>query len=132
MNIIFCIDDKNGISFNKRRQSRDEAVCKRILQITGAQTLRMSEESEKLFVNADITAQNDFLENAQKGDFCFAENDSFIKYLDKVEKVIIYRWNRVYPSDVKINTDFLKTKNKVSAMDFEGNSHQKITEEIYE
>ena len=132
MNIIFCLDDKNGISFNKRRQSSDKAVCERILQIVGLKTLRMSEESAKIFESSGITAEEDFLENAKKGDYCFAENDKFIDFLDKAEKVIIYRWNRVYPSDVKINTDFLKTKKLISTIDFEVNSHQKITEEIYE
>ena len=132
MNIIFCLDDKNGICFNKRRQSRDKAVCERILEIVGSKTLRMSEESAKLFEKSNIKAENNFLENAQKGDYCFAENGDFTKYCDKFEKAIIYRWNRTYPSDVKINTDFLKTKSRVSVTDFEGNSHQKITEEIYE
>lgn len=132
MNIIFCLDDKNGICFNKRRQSRDKAVCERILEIVGSKTLRMSEDSAKIFENSLIIAENNFLENAKEGDYCFAENNEFVDFLDKFEKIIIYRWNRTYPSDVKINTDFLKTKNRVSVTDFEGNSHQKITEEIYE
>lgn len=132
MNIIICLDDKNGISFNKRRQSRDKAVCDRVLEIVGSHKLRMSKESAKIFESCDVLAENDFLENAKNDDYCFVENDDFIELIEKIERVIIYRWNKLYPSDVKINTDFLKAKKLVSSVDFEGNSHQKITEEIYE
>ena len=33
MTIFVCIDDKNGMLFNHRRQSRDEAVLKDMLDV---------------------------------------------------------------------------------------------------
>lgn len=34
MNVIVCVDDNNGMLFNKRRQSRDKAVIDKIINIT--------------------------------------------------------------------------------------------------
>ena len=35
MKIFICLDDNNGMMFNGRRQSRDEAVVKDILDFAG-------------------------------------------------------------------------------------------------
>ena len=50
---------------------------------------------------------------------------------EKIEKIILYRWNRVYPADVHFPIDFSGWK-LVQAEEFAGSSHEKITEEIYE
>lgn len=132
MNIIICLDDKNGLQFNKRRQSRDRVLCDRILSITKDNVLWMNEYSAKIFPSASIKVNDDFLSLANDGDYCFAENSDFLNYIDKLEKVIVYRWNRVYPSDDKVDTNFLNEKKMISSTDFKGSSHEKITEEIYE
>lgn len=132
MNIIICLDDKNGIQFNKRRQSRDSVICDRILSITKGGALWMSQYSAKMFLSANVNVDAEFLNLANDGDYCFVENDDFMRYLDKLEKVIVYRWNRVYPSDKKVATDFLNEKQLNSSIDFKGSSHERITEEIYE
>lgn len=132
MNIIICLDDKNGIQFNKRRQSRDSVLCDRILSITKGRALWMSQYSAKMFLSANVNVDTEFLNLVKDGDYCFVENDDFMRYLDKLEKVIVYRWNRVYPSDKKVATDFLNEKQLTSSIDFKGSSHERITEEIYE
>lgn len=132
MNIIICLDDKNGIQFNKRRQSRDSVLCDRILSITKGRALWMSQYSAKMFLSANVNVDTEFLNLVNDGDYCFVENDDFMRYLDKLEKVIVYRWNRVYPSDKKVATDFLNEKQLTSSIDFKGSSHERITEEIYE
>ena len=132
MNIIICLDDKNGIEFNKRRQSRDSVLCDRILSITKGRALWMSQYSAKMFLSANVNVDTEFLNLVNDGDYCFVENDDFMRYLDKLEKVIVYRWNRVFPSDKKVATDFLNEKQLTSSIDFKGSSHERITEEIYE
>ncbi len=132
MNIILCLDERNGMMFNNRRQSRDGAVCRRVLECVWGRNLWMNEYSSKLFDGADIKISSDFLMEARKGDFCFVENPDFLEYEKDFEKVIVYRWNRVYPADVRIDEDFLKKRRLVSTFDFCGDSHDKITEEIYE
>ena len=131
MNIILCLDDKNGILFNKRRQSRDKVLCERVLELSAGSRLLMNEYSAKIFPEGNIIVDENFLQNAVTGDYCFVENADFLAYAEKIERVIIYRWNKVYPSDVKIDTDFLNGKEAVSSADFRGNSHDKITEVVY-
>lgn len=134
MNIIICLDDKNGMLFANRRQSRDSALCERIIELSKGCMLYMNEYSAKLFsdYSAQICVDNDFLSKATKNDYCFVENTDIMPFIDKINCVIIYRWNRVYPSDVRLDTQaLLPNKAPQSVVDFTGNSHDKITEEIY-
>jgi len=132
MNLIICLDDKNGIRFNGRRQSSDRLLCERILDAVGERSLWMNAYSAKLFPSGKAAVCENFLSAAKAGEFCFSESSEFLHHLSDIEKVIVYRWNRVYPSDVKIDTSFLKKKRLVGKVDFVGSSHEKITEEIYE
>lgn len=132
MNIILCLDDKNGILFNNRRQSRDVLVIDRILQVAENKTLLMNEYSSKIFPNDKIIVNNNFLEIAKSGDYCFIENVDIGEYKDKIEKIIIYRWNRVYPADKKIDSSLIENKKLITSYEFKGNSHEKITEDIYD
>ena len=131
MNIILCLDDNNGILFNKRRQSRDRVLCERVASLASGGRLLMNEYSSGLFEGFDVVVDANFLENAQNGDYCFVENADFSAFSEKIEDVIIYRWNRAYPSDVKIDISFLNGRIVASSEDFKGNSHDKITEVIY-
>ena len=115
MKIIICLDDNNGLMFNNRRQSRDSTIIDNIFEIIG---------SANLYIN-------DFLEKCQKDDYCFVENADFEKHIDKINTIIIYRWNRSYPFDKKFNTDFLTSFHLESSIDFAGTSHDKITREEF-
>ena len=48
---------------------------------------------------------------------------------EQIEQFIIYRWNRVYPTDVsvEIGTEWKLTETE----EFPGFSHEKITKEVY-
>ncbi|MEE0945476.1 MAG: ribonuclease Z [Acutalibacteraceae bacterium] len=132
MNIIICLDDNNGISFNNRRQSRDKKLISRILKLTSGKPLRMNQYSSKIFCDNNILISNDFLLIADTEDYCFCEDDSFVLYKNKIEKLIVYKWNKIYPSDIKIDLSFFADKKLTHTTDFTGNSHDIITEEIYE
>ncbi len=132
MNIILCLDDKNGIQFNHRRQSRDQVVCHRILELTKGSTLWMDKYSAKLFDTGQVKVDADFLQKAGPGEYCFVEDDRFLRCSDKVEKVVIYRWNRTYPADMMVDSSFFDKKSLVQKCDFAGSSHEKITEETYQ
>lgn len=131
MNIIICLDDKNGILFNHRRQSRDQAVCHRVLELTKDSALWMNGYSAKLFPADKVRVDEDFLQVASSGEYCFVESAEFLEYGEKIERVIVYRWNKVYPSNVKIDSAFFSDKQLVERTDFVGNSHEKITQEVY-
>lgn len=134
MTLIVCLDDHNGMAFNGRRQSMDSALRARLLEQVGNGKLWMSKYSAKQFqpMPDNVIADDCFLDKAQ-GDACFVETQDPTSYLPRCSKLLIYRWNRVYPADLHFPlhavTDRLK---KVCQTDFVGSSHARITEEVYE
>lgn len=134
MNIIVCIDDKCGMLFGGRRLSRDIRLCENILEVVNGDTLYMNEYSYGLFETLsakNIKVNESFLKKAKANDYCFVENASIEEYAKSINKVLLYRWNRVYPSDVKFDMSVLEDKKLLSTTEFAGNSHDKITLEVY-
>ena len=127
MTIYICLDDRNGLRFNKRRQSRDAAVLEDIRsQLSGS--LLVDPFSEKLIREAGIPYVL-VPETAQ--DF-FAEDIPSEEMLSGCNKVVIYRWNRHYPADVRWNPDLLERGFSLAeTSEFAGKSHEKITREVY-
>lgn len=133
MIIIACIDTNNGMLFNHRRQSRDRILIQHIVEITDGRKIWMNSYSAGLFSNVEadkIIADSDFLDKAGAGDYCFVENESIVPYEDKIEKIILYKWNRHYPADSWFTLD-LTSWNLTESEDFSGSSHEKITMEVY-
>ena len=130
MNIIVCIDDNCGLLFNKRRQSRDSKVMEDIWKM--ADKLWIHSFSEKLLENDkdNVKVDDMFLEKAEEGEFCFVENKHLSQYEGKIEKLIVYKWNRKYPADFRLDLDLSKWQME-SQEEFAGSSHDKITKEIY-
>lgn len=132
MHLILCLDDRNGMLFAGRRQSTDRILCRHILQMAGDNKLWMNAYSAGQFEKPlNATVCNDFLEKAGENDYCFVENADVLSCLPKTRKLIIYRWNRVYPSDVKFPAEELSRWQKVSEFEFPGYSHERITQEVY-
>ena len=134
MIIIVCLDNKKGMMFNHRRQSRDQAVTDRIQKICTGKKLWMNPYSDKLYGSLekmDIVVENDFLSLAGSGEICLVESDRLMRFIEKIEQIIIYWWNRTYPADVYLDLDLSQWERK-ERNEFPGTSHEKITEEIYE
>ncbi len=134
MKLIVCIDNNNGMLFNDRRVSRDSVQIDRVLDLIGKEKLYINSFSENLFPkNANIITDENFLNKAKADDYCFVENADVTEYLKECHQVIIYSWNRNYPSDFKFpKNEAVKNKKCISLKEFKGNSHDKITEEIFE
>ncbi len=134
MRIIVCVEDNFGMLFNKRRVSSDRAVTQRISELAAGNKLWMNSYSSRLFeeMRISVCVDEDFLNKAEKGDYCFVENADIMPFEKKVEQIILFRWNRRYPSDLKLSAKVLENRKKVNSREFAGNSHEKITEEIYE
>ena len=131
MNIIVCVDDKGGLSFNRRRQSRDRVLNEKLLALSAGSKLWMAPSSEKLFAGApQVCVTEDFLEQAEAEDFCFVEQAVLAPYLDKIDHLYLVRWNRVYPADSWLDLD-LTAWQLASTEEFPGSSHEKITLEVY-
>ena len=133
MTVTVCLCDKGGMLFNKRRQSRDSVLIKDFLSLNENEKIFISPFSEKLFLDfADlVTVSENPLADALGG-VLFAENLALSSVADKIDKMIVYRWNRSYPADFYLDTPPDKIGLKLlSSMDFEGSSHEKITREIW-
>mgnify|MGYP003294734672 CR=1 FL=1 len=134
MTLILCADDRNGLLFHNRRLSRDSILCDQILQLCGSKNLWMNSYSASIFPRntPNIRVSENFLEEAGKGEFCFVENTDISEVFSQVKTVVLYRWNRCYPSDEKLPEELLSGRHLVSTFDFAGNSHPCITQEVYE
>lgn len=134
MRVIVCLDDRNGMLFNRRRQSRDRRVVEDILRELGEKRLLVNGFSAPLFDRAGdrIRVEDDPLAAAGREDVCFVENLPLAPWAAAIERLTVYRWNRVYPADMRLDLALESGWHLVAASDFPGFSHEKITKEIYE
>ncbi|MFR4410204.1 MAG: ribonuclease Z [Clostridium sp.] len=135
MNIIICLDDNNGMMFNKRRQSQDRILRADLKEFIKDKDLYMNNYSYKLYKdidNGNIKVSENFLEQCTENDFCLVEDKLLNNYINKINNIIIYKWNRIYPSDLYFDINL--TSNSWELLEtkgFEGSSHEKITRIIY-
>ena len=106
MTLIVCLDEHGGMTYNGRRQSRDGAVLEDIKRMGGR--VLISPFSEKYFAKMDCTVCKDPLAEAGEGDLCFIEEPGAARYLERIDRIIIYNWNEAYPSDDKFDISPLK------------------------
>lgn len=133
MHLITCLDDNNGMMFNKRRQSQDCLVREDILNNLQGFKLWMNSYSAgqfKDFLADSISIDDNFMSKASERDYCFAENISLKPYLNDINSLILYYWNRKYPADRYFDIDLSDWELK-NTTEFAGNSHEKITKKIY-
>ena len=133
MILIVCVDDHNGMMFNHSRQSQDRILRGDILELTEGKILWMDAYSKKQFVEEGMTqirVEEDFLQKAGEGEFCFAEDADLSGEEERIQEIYLYRWNRDYPADVYFPVD-LSGWNCVETKEFAGSSHEKITRERY-
>lgn len=132
MKAIVCVDERNGMCFNHRRQSSDCAVVADILRRTAGAPVWMNAYSAPLFDGAaSVHVSEDFLHEAPDDAWCFVEDQSLQAVADRLDAVIIYRWNRHYPHDVRLDLH-MEEWQCVLSEDFVGHSHEKITREEYQ
>ena len=129
--LIVTLDDRDGMMFNCRRQSRDRVLNERILALCDGK-LTVNAYTAQLFADTDanLTVDENPLGIAKADDWCFVENLPIAPYEEKIEKLVVFRWNRVYPNDRRFDLK-LEAWRLVSQSEFAGYSHEKITEEVY-
>lgn len=147
MNIIICLDKSNGISFNNRRQSRDREVVYDILRNCKNSKIWMNSYSKEMFdeslnnIKVDVQKQDLkkimedninvdelFLDKAEEEDYCFVESGAINDYKDRIDKIILYRWDKAYPQDEVFDINGYSVNN---IEEIKGYSHDMIIREIY-
>lgn len=132
MTLILCLDDNLGMMFNHRRQSRDRVLIAEMLTHIGGGRLFVSPYSASMFSadTSNITVTDEPCAVAGEGDFAFVEDTDPTVCWDQVAVIIIYRWNRLYPSDKTFCGD-MTGFHLTETAEFVGSSHDKITKEIW-
>ena len=128
------MDEAGGLMFNRRRQSRDRTVTEDVIASVGTGRLWLAPYSEKLFmeVGGDYLVDESFLARAGEGDVCFVEDRHLSEWVDRIDELVIYRWNRRYPADLyfDLSPEALGFSLRETA-EWQGTSHEKITKEIF-
>ena len=132
MKLVVCLDENNGISFFHKRQSQDELQRKNLFELIGNSKLFVSDYSYDLYKDFEfnfeiIDEKTKIIENSV---FLY-EGDFLEKFLQSVDEIIIYFWNRDYPFDEifeEFQEDYWKEK---EVFEFKGKSHDKITRKIF-
>jgi len=133
MKLIICIDEKNGMLFNNRRQSKDRVLISHIIEKTKNEKFWITSFSQDIFdvsISNNIVVDDKCFEKATMNEYCFIENLDVSSYIENVDEIILYNWNRHYPADLYFNIPLNDWKIS-SENEFKGSSHEKITEKIY-
>ena len=135
MIVFTAVDDTNGMLFNKRRQSQDSVLREHMLTLCGENPLFVTPYTAKQFSaeqQARLRIEENPLEAAAKGDFCFIETLPLMPYAEKIEKVCLYKWNRRYPADFFFDLPLSAPAWKLEETEeFAGTSHDTITKEVF-
>ncbi len=133
MKVIVCVDDKDGMMFANRRQSRDRELIKDVLAMCEKSKLWITPYSLSLFEGKEdkVVVDEQMLDKAENEDYCFVETKELANYEDNIQQLIVYHWNRVYPSDQYCDIEY-QLWNLIETEEIEGYSHEKITKEVYE
>lgn len=128
---IIALDDMDGYSLFGKRLSKDRKMLEDMISLLeNGQSLYASQYSlgifsEELRKYLRCPVPDNFADDGM----IFFEAADFSSF--NPDRLIVYRWNRHYPSDVKY-TPYLHDWKKVSSYDFRGYPHEKITREVYE
>lgn len=130
MHLIVCIDERKGMAFQGRRQSMDRLLRADMLALTVGTPLWMSPYSLGQFIEEapNIRIAEDYLRQAGAGEYCFCELQL---PAENIENIVLYKWNRHYPSDLQFPMELLESRTLVEVTEFAGSSHERITREVY-
>ena len=123
MKVIICVDQDNGILFNHRRVSRDRRVIEQIEAEN--EEIWMSSYSKKMFENDEGEKISEDLADKP---IVFLEEDIPKDWV--IDELILYRFDELYPSDIKLTFDLKKMVLK-NVTTLEGYSHPRIDKEEY-
>ena len=131
MVIVICADKKGGTLFNNRRQSRDSKLTEDLAVFAGNRRIFAAPYSQKLFENTDsLRICENYLDAAGENDICFVEREDPVPHLSKADRLVVYRWNKVYPGDRFFDPEDHGFRLE-SKTDFPGSSHDSIDREVY-
>ena len=133
LTVALVLDDREGMMIFGKRQSRDRVLIADFVSSMKDTPIFISPFSKVIFEpHKEVNIVENPFRDSCEGGACFIENYHLVHYIDMIGTLIIYRWNELYPSDVRFDLDVEAAGFKlVESYDFEGSSHERITKEIY-
>lgn len=133
MTLILCLDAGRGSTFFGKRQTTDSAVRERMINIAGEKPLSVNAYTASQFRDhiENIAVTDDILSLPDDA-VCFVEDADPALFSGRVDRLVIYRWNKKYPRDRALGFYPYDEGMKLeSIQDFAGSSHDRVTEEIW-
>lgn len=131
MKLAICIDNSGGMLFCHRRQSRDRELIRDLSESLRGGTLFSEAFSETVLAEtAHTVITRDKAESLGEKDIFFIECPPIAPLLPYADELIVYHWNRAYPSDESLDIR-IDRMTRISLTEFVGSSHEKITKEIF-
>jgi len=131
--VIVIVDDRMGTEYNRRPLSRDRKLIRDLLFLTGPAPLYADARLLSLFPENDrhsVRVSDDPFADAGPGEYVLAGGRPLSDIQDQIEELILYRWNRHYPSDKRLDLD-PDAWTLMQYASFAGSSHPRISREIY-
>ena len=101
MIVITCLDQKNGMMFNHRRQSQDSVLREHVAKLVANLPLWMNHYSASQFDTESIPNLN--IDDASFRKLLKVNTVSWKMlrlHIEKwIERIAIFRWDRTYPAD---------------------------------
>ena len=125
--VVLCLDDKGGMTFFGKRQSRDRQLISELCDSTEG-AIYVNGFSSFIFAGHEdrIALSQSPLEECPDGGVVFVENLALSPYFDAIDRIILYKWNTTYPADKRIDISFEGFRVE-SKKEFSGSSHEKKT-----
>ena len=133
MILMACVDGRNGMAFNCRRQSRDRAVRADLLAEAGG-GLPLGEWGHGSPVpgggaEPPLCGRVVFGKGGARSPALW-RTALWRPFAGRVERVVLYRWDRAYPADLYWDLS-LEGWTLARQEEFPGFSHEIITKEVY-
>ena len=121
---------------HRERWQHWHARCYRMSGRNLAALFLLTAYEDRLFSDLnppDLAVSDTFLRDAGNGDFCFVEDAALAPVEKRIEKLIIFKWNRTYPADRYFDLKLYEGAWHLAlSSDFAGCSHERITMEVFE
>ncbi|MBP0972553.1 MAG: hypothetical protein J5851_01450 [Oscillospiraceae bacterium] len=134
MVLITCVDQKNGLGFNGRRQTSDSAVYADICKYAEDHFCGIDMASDTMLALENylkLTGQEEHPLFTEPKEARFAELDDCKGLDDIYEMLILYRWDKTYPADIRLEIG-MQNYALVEQHEMVGSSHKKIVREVYQ
>ena len=133
MTVVVATDMRGGMLFLGRRVSRDRALIADLARLQSGRLL-CHPFSERYLISMGLSpiVCEDPLGSAREDDTCFIEGLPLSPHVPSITRLIVYRFDKVYPSDVSLDIDPHAPPFRLAeTRELPGYAHKTLSREVY-